>query len=316
MSILVTGGTGFIGRLLVEKLLKKEKVIVFARKEDEELDKKCNLVLGDVTKTDELKEVFSEHKINIIYHLAANIDEDDKNMYNDNITGTKNVIDFAKQNAVKRIIFMSSSGVLGETKEPATEDFPYNPKTSYEKSKAQCEKMLIESGLPYTIIRASIIIGTNNIWLNIIKAAKKGYPIIGSGKNYFHLAHVKDVVSLLFLVMDNKKAENQIFHIATKDAPIYEEVYRIICDELGISMTKKHVSVRVVYIMSWFHSFTSKLRRKKPKLIMMRSSIDRLIRNRIISIDKAKHVLNFEPEYDTRKAIKETIQYFKERGNI
>lgn len=304
MNILVTGGTGFLGSRLVNRISGENKVYVFSLNENK-TEKNVNFIQCDIRDLSQLKESFPD-KIDIVYHLAANLDESDKNMYNDNVASTRNMVEMCKTKGVKHLIFMSSSGVLGETRVPAKEDFPYNPKTKYEKSKAECEKLIIASGIPYTIIRASIIIGPNETWGKIFDAARKKYPIIGSGRNYFHLAYVDDVADLLALVMNNKNAVNGIFHVATSDTPTYEEVYRIICDELDVPMTKKHIPVFLIKIISSFHVLSCKIRGKEPKLTLMKSSIDRLIRNRVISTEKAMRVLGFEARYDTRKAIKET----------
>ncbi len=309
MSILVTGGTGFLGKRLVEKLTANgDDVTVFARKALSFDGVK--FVLGDMTKQEELAKAFIG--ADIVYHLAANLDESDRNMYNENVNGTKNVVELSKNFRVKRLIFMGSCGALGDARVVA-EDAPYNPKTRYEKSKAESEKIVISSGVPYTIIRAPVIIGPNEIWLKIFQAAMKKYPIIGSGKNHFHLAYVNDVVDLLALVKDNEKAKSRIFHIATKDIPTYEDVYRMICAALGAEMTKKHVPVWLMKFLSALHTFSRRLAGRKPSLTMMRSSIDRLIRDRAISIERLE-ALGFTPKYDTAAAINETVKYFKSRG--
>lgn len=201
--------------------------------------------------------------------------------------------------------------MLGETKTPAKEDFPYNPKTGYEKSKMESELIIVRSGVPYTIIRTTIIIGPNLIWAQIFEAAKRHYPIIGSGKNYFHLVYVDDVVSILEMVKNNGSAINQTFHVASKDVPTYEEVYQMICDELKTDMTKKHVPVFLAYLASYLHKIKRKAQGKQPSLTKSKSSIDRLVRNRIISTEKAKTVLGFEPSYTTKQALHETIKYLK-----
>ena len=64
-------------------------------------------------------------------------------------------------------------------------------------------------------------------------------------------------------------------------------------------------------MISRVHTAKRKLQNKQPSLIMMKSSIDRLVRNRIISTEKAKKVLGFEPKYSTRDAIRETIKYLR-----
>ena len=66
---------------------------------------------------------------------------------------TKNIIQLCDRANIRHLIFMSSSGVLGETSVLGKEDMKYNPKTLYEKSKMECEKLVIGSGLNYTIVR-------------------------------------------------------------------------------------------------------------------------------------------------------------------
>jgi nucleoside-diphosphate-sugar epimerase len=314
MRILVTGGTGFIGRRLVNKLIEKGyEIIVFSRHEDEELKSMgAKFVTGNIMNRDELRDAFP---VDFVYHLAANLDESDPIMYDMNVIGTKNVIELSKEYNVKGIILMSSCGVLGDVK-VATEDLPYNPKTKYEKSKMESEKLVIGSGLNYAIIRAPVILGPNEIWLNIIEAAKSRYPIIGNGSNHFHLAYIDDVVDLLVLAKESKNALNQIFHIATSDIPTYEDVYRMICENLGIEMTKKHISVFLIKLISIFHILSCKIRGRKPKLVLIKSSIDRLIRDRTISIEKTRQLLGFVPKYNTQTALKHTIEYFKQRNTL
>ena len=310
LSILVTGGTGFLGKRLVQKLLNEgHEVTVFSRNPHDDLPPEVNPFIGDIRDRAALKSAFK--KIDVVYHLAINLNESDPEMYEINTKGTKNVVDLCKESGVKQIIYMSSSGVLGETKIPAKETFPYNPKTKYEKSKMKSESMIKDSNVPYTIVRTTIVIGPNLIWAQIFEAAKKGYPIIGSGKNYFHLVYVEDVVNFLDIVKNNPKALNNIFHLASSDTPTYYEVYKMITEELGVKMTEKHVPVFLAYMASYIHTVKRKLRGKQPSLTKSKSSIDRLIRNRIISTEKIRTLLGFEPEYNTRSAIHETIKYLK-----
>ena len=309
MKILVTGGTGFLGKRLVQKLSEKHKVTVFSRSRHEDLPAHVGFAQGDVRDAAALDKALKG--MDVVYHLAICINESDPDMRDINVNGTKNVADVCRKHKVKQLIYMSSSGVLGETKIPAKEKFDYNPKTGYERSKMESEQIIAKSGVPYTIIRTTIIIGPNMIWAQIFEAAKRSYPIIGSGKNYFHLVYVDDVVSLLRLVLDNKKAMNQTFHVASKDTPTYEQVYKMICDELGVAMTTKHVPVSLAYFGSFVHTTKRKMAGKQPSLVKSKSSIDRLVRNRIMSIEKARTVLGFEPKYNTKAALHETIKYLR-----
>ena len=310
LRVLVTGGTGFLGKRLVQKLLNEgNDVIVFSRHLHDDLPEEVKPVLGDIRDKGALRKAFE--KIDVVYHLAICLNESDPDMREINVKGTQNVAELCKESGVKRLVYMSSSGVLGETDAPAEEDFDYNPKTGYEKSKMEGEMIVKQSSVPYTIIRTTIIIGPNLIWAQIFEAAKRGYPIIGSGKNYFHLVYADDVVEMLDIIKDNEKAANQTFHVASKDTPTYGEVYGIICRELNVKMTEKHVPLTFAYLASYLHTILRRIRGKQPSLTKSRSSIDRLVRNRIISTKKAKALLGFEAKYSTRQAIQETIKYLK-----
>ncbi|MCX6815815.1 MAG: NAD-dependent epimerase/dehydratase family protein [Candidatus Aenigmarchaeota archaeon] len=307
MRILVTGGTGFLGMRLVKKLVSQgDEVVVFSDKPE---DLGVKVVAGDIRDKAELRKVFS--KVDIVYHLAACLDEANPDLWDINVKGTQNVAELCKEQKVKQLIFMSSSGVLGETNKAAKETMPYNPKTEYERSKAEAEKIIKNSGVHYTIVRTTIIIGPNAIWASIFEAARRGYPIIGSGRNYFHLVYIDDVIDLLTIVKQNKKAYDQVFHIATKDTPTYEEVYQMIAEQLRVPVPTKHIPVKIALLSARMHVLSCNLSGKKPKLVKMKSSIDRLVRNRILSIEKAGKILAFHPKYTTPHAIRETIKYLQ-----
>jgi len=312
MKILITGGSGFLGVCLVKQLLLGgHSVIVYSRhKSDDVKGIGAEQVIGDVLDEDKLISAFEG--ADVVYHMAANLDESNPKMYKQNIETTKAVIKACKKNKVKRLIFTSSIGVLGYTKTPATEDMPYNPTTIYEKSKMECEKLIKASGLPYTIARITIIYGPNKFWNQIFSAAKKGYPVIGKGSNYWHLVYIEDVIDALSLMLKDK-AKNQTYHIADNDPHTYLETYKLISETIGAPEPKKHVPVVLVKAMALLHETKCNILNRKPNVTKMRSSIDRLIRNRIVSIKKAKNELGYNPKYDLKTGMKKTYDYLKER---
>ncbi|MBI2578192.1 MAG: NAD(P)-dependent oxidoreductase [Candidatus Aenigmarchaeota archaeon] len=307
MRILVVGGTGFLGKhLLVRLLRERHEITVFSRKMEDELIDKVLFVTGDVRDKKALEKAFP---CDVVYHLAAELDESNPEMYEINVEGTRNVVDLCIKHRTKHLVFMGSCGALGDAV-IAEEDGGYNPKTLYEKSKAEAEKLVTGSGVPCTIVRAPVIIGPNYIWYKIFQAAKNRYPIIGSGENKFHLAYIKDAADMLNSVKGNSRAAGRIFHVATKDVPAYKEVYTMMCEEMKTKMTGKHVPVIAMKFAASVYEGWCRVRGKRPSLTMMRSSIERLTRNRRISMNNAK-LIGFEPKYDTRTALKETIKYLQ-----
>ncbi len=307
MKILITGGTGFLGSRLAGYLIKKgHTVTVFSREINPALSKfGAKFFVGDILDANSVRSAVRGN--DVVYHLAAALDESDPDMYNINVFGTKNVAEACKENKAKRLILSSSIGVLGYTDAPATEEMPYNPTTLYEKSKMESEKIVLSVGVPYTIVRMTIIVGPNRFWESIFRAAEKGYPIVGSGKNYWHLLYVDDAIQALALSLD-KKAENRTYNIADADPHTYEGVYYTICDVLKIPRPEKHVPVWLANFGAFMHETKCKLTGKKPKVTKMRSSIARLVRNLIVNIEKAKNELGYSPEYTLEAGIQATAK--------
>ncbi len=307
MRILVTGANGFVGSRLVKELAKEHDVLALCRHKPE---LPAKFVKGDLL-DDKVVDTLRRLTFDVVFHLAASTDESDPGMWDVNVEGTRRLLEACKNNKLDRFIFMSSSGVLGETEEPAKEDDPYNPLTHYEKSKTEAERLIMDYKLkhqiPYTIIRAPIILGPNSYWMQVFKAAKSKYPMIGKGDNFFHLIYIDDAVQALVLAMQ-PIARNKIYHIAGPDPHTYRETYGLITEALGVEMPERSVPVFAVKAAALAHELQSKAMKQKPHVTLMRSSIDRLVRNRIIDITKAQTQLGYQPEFTLKKALKRTVK--------
>lgn len=296
-----------MGQAVVKKL-KRHSVTIFARNKKG----KGRFVLGDVRDIQALEKAFPA---DVVIHLAATFDEHDADLFKINVDGTKNIVEMCKKYKAKQLIYMSSTAAIGETKfaEEASERCP---ETRYERSKRDAEDIVMNSRLDYTIVRAPVILGPSSIWLEVIKAAQKRPPLIGKGENHFHIAYVDDVAALIVKTIGNRKAYRQVFHVAASDAPTYKEFYFMLCAALGIKMTERRVPVFAAKTLSLLHETASKVRGRKPKVALTRSNINRIIRDRVVSTERVKRVLRFVPKYDTRRAVEETVKYFKKAGLI
>jgi len=307
MRILVTGADGFIGKRLVKALSKEHSVTAFCL-EKKELDGARDVVAGNLT--GDLSGI-SRKRFDAVYHLAAVLDETNPSLWDVNVEGTRRLLEVCKRRKIRRFVFLGPIGVLGETREPAREDFPYNPQTSYEKSKAEAERTIMDYKLryqiPYTIMRSTIVYGPNRFWRQILEAAKKGYPLVGKGDNYFHLVYVDDVVEALTLMLD-LKTKNQIYHVAGPDVYTYKETYELIARLLGVPKPEASIPVPVAKARALAHELSSKLRGRKPNVTLIRASIDRLVRNRIVSTEKIERELGFKPKHSLEKGLKKTIK--------
>lgn len=284
MKTLVTGWKGFVGSHLVKKLKKEGCGVVFFN--------------GDVTK-DSITE-----NVDVVYHLAAILDEDNKQLFHVNVDGTKNIVKFCKDHDCK-LIYLSSAGVLSFDKVPVDENSPYHPETKYEKTKMIAERIIISSGIRYTILRSTIIIGPNKHWLEIVRAIKNGYPPVG-GKNFFHLIYIEDVVDALIWALFH----DGVYNIGAPDVLRFIDVYNLFCKYLGIQ-PKKSVSPTKALVLSYLYSIWLKLKREESQFIKRIPYIKRLLKNRKLCVNK---IMNngFVPKYNTEEAIKLTVERLKE----
>ena len=211
MNILITGGAGYIGSHIVENLIKlKNNIIIIDNLETgfkRLINKKAKFIKSDIKDKKKLVNIIKEFKIDTIIHLAAylNVSEAEKNKkkyYNNNIIGTKNLIEACKNSNVKNIIFSSSCSVYGNIQGAVRENKKPNPMGYYAYTKYKGENLIKkyskEFGYKYVILRYFNVAGASlsnkigqmekshgQLFKNIAIQALKKNPVIRIyGNNY------------------------------------------------------------------------------------------------------------------------------------
>lgn len=151
MSVLVTGGAGYIGSHTVRQLRRRgERVVVLDTLEFGHRDCIADtpLVVGDVADSQTVANTIAEHRVTSIVHFAAykNAGEsfgDPGRYFENNVAGTARLLEAAHRSGVKRIVFSSTCAVYGTPQRtPVGEDAPIHPESPYGESKALVERML------------------------------------------------------------------------------------------------------------------------------------------------------------------------------
>ena len=101
-KILITGSQGFIGKILVNKLKKNNGLILIDKKQNFSNQKNFHQI--NLLNLDDLEEIFKKNKITKIIHLASEIFDDDKNVYNFNVTSSRNLILMGEKYKIKNFI--------------------------------------------------------------------------------------------------------------------------------------------------------------------------------------------------------------------
>ena len=152
MRVLVTGGAGYIGSVVVEELLRdKHQVVVYdnlAKGHRQSVPPDVPFIESDLLDRERLIEVFREHQIDAVIHMAADslvgesVQKPEK-YYRNNVIAGLSLLDAMSEGGVKRLVFSSTAAVFGEPeKQPIEETDPTNPTNPYGETKLAFERAL------------------------------------------------------------------------------------------------------------------------------------------------------------------------------
>lgn len=255
-KVVVTGGAGFIGSHLVEKLLGSgHSVLVldsFVTGHPENLKKHKNLKVVEVDVCD--FEKISKYFVNIdwVFHLAALADivpsvSDPLKYLRNNIDATISVLEASRQSKVKKFVYSASSSCYGIAEQyPTPETAKINPEYPYALSKYMGEELVLHYGKVYNLPVISLRLfnvygprarssGTYGAVFGVFLSQKlsgKPYTVVGDGEQTRDFTFVTDVANAFFLAAESKKS-GRIFNVGSGGAYSINEIVKL----LGGSVT-------------------------------------------------------------------------------
>lgn len=266
---LVTGGAGFIGSNIVEKLVEMgEKVRVidnFSTGKYENLEpfiKKIELIKGDIRNYSDIKK--ATKRVDYILHQAAmrsvpkSVDNPVGSNDN-NINGTLNVLLAAKENGVKKVVYASSSSVYGDCKVfPQKEDFRPQPISPYAVSKLAAEYYCVmfskTYGLPTTSLRYFNVFGPRQnpeskysaVIPKFIELALKRKPlqIEWDGRQSRDFTYIENVVDVNIKAALSKKSDGKVYNVACGTTVSLLEIAKFLEKFLGYKLERKFLPKR------------------------------------------------------------------------
>ncbi len=257
MKVLITGGAGFIGSHLADRLLEKGHHVscidnfILGNKENVEgaLEKdNFQLIELDLFDLDELNKLFKANHFEFVYHLAANSDiqKGTKSTTTDltqTFMTTYNILEAMRENQVKNILFTSSSAVFGTYEGPIDEDIAMRPESLYGAGKAASESYIRAFSNLYDInswiIRLANTVGgrlTHGIifdFLNKIKHNDKELVVLGDGKQAKPYMHVDDLIDCMLYIVDNSNDRVNTFNVGPEDRITVEEIAKLTLEIYG-----------------------------------------------------------------------------------
>ncbi len=286
MTVLITGGTGFIGAHLASMLVAEgKKVVLFELNMNYQLIKdiidRVELIQGDVSNWAEVLDVVSKFEIKEIFHTAAllsdNAEKYPLRAYKVNATGTWHVLEAARQFKVERVMFTSTNGTYGDHIGPlVSNDAPQFPRIMYGASKIAGERLgeyyYYRYGIDFRGIRFPSVIGPGRggggisaYTTLIIQQAALGQPydIYVNPDTSMPILYIDDAVKALLLLSKtpNEQLSRRVYSLkglVCSANEIVEEVKRLV-PEASINYAPDPLIVNLIkYIPNMDDSLSQK----------------------------------------------------------
>ncbi len=234
MKVFVTGGSGFVGRKIIQQLITENHSVRALVRQADALEDFSDIetIVGDTTQPETLRDQLSDCAA--VIHLVGIIREFPgrgitfKKLHGES---TANILRAAEQQGVKRYIHMSANGTR------------QNAVTSYHQSKWEAEELVRESKLDWTIFRPSLIFGPEDQFVNMLAQLIKTLPIVpvmGDGQYPLQPISVIDIARGFVTALDKPETVGKTYPCCGPQAFSYDQILDLIAQTLGqVAGTRK-----------------------------------------------------------------------------
>jgi nucleoside-diphosphate-sugar epimerase len=327
MKALVTGATGFTGRVLARRLAStgaQVRLLVRdrARWQPNGDPSGVEVLEGDVR--DRQAVAAAMDGIDTVFHLAAlyRVAGLPEQAYWDvHVTGTSNLLEAARAAGVGRFVHCSTVGVHGHVEQPpADETYRAAPGDEYQRSKLEGERLALrchrDTGLPVAVIRPTAIYGPGDTRLLKLFRLAAMHPriILGPGTIYYHMVHVDDLVQGFLLAAEVDAAIGEVFIVGGEEVLTLNQLLDRIAATLGSSGRTLHFPARPFQLLGSMCEAICRPFGLVPPLYRRR--VDFFTKSRAFCIDKAKRVLGYRPRVTLQEGLADTAESYRVLGLI
>jgi len=319
MKVLVTGASGFIGGALTKRLLSKGvSVRALVRDPDPASwlkDTGAEIFKGDVTYPASCNMACQD--IDVVYHCAGVLGgwgKPESIFWKMNYEGTKNMLEAAKKEDVKKFVHVSSCGVFGPMqKNQSQNSIIYNPTNIYEKTKAEAEKLVFEfnkQGLPVVVVRPEFVYGPGDLHLlPFFRAVKNGrFFFFDGGTSLLHPTYIDDVIDGGLLAAENQNVIGKGFNLAGKKPISVEELVSSMCTAMEVQKPRISVPTWAAYAAATLLEYSWGLLSKPP---LTRSQVEFLSQSRYSDSLEAEEAIGYSPKTNLQNGISKTVAWYK-----
>lgn len=319
-SVLVTGASGSMGGSLSLWLAERGAQVRALVRSPEKATllhgvSGVKIVQGDLTYPESLKKAVQGCRF--VFHCGAALSGDMATQWVGNVDGTRNMAYAAAQAGVARMVHISTVSVYSMKRGDVSEETELEPESGpYPITKVEAEKVLYkvahETGLRYSVIRPGAIYGPRGHWSKNIMALARHNPIwfVGQGTGLFPLIYMEDLLDECLLCATHPAAEGQAFNGTYTPHPTIKRVLLAFAvlsghhNYVGIPVAPVRVIVRLL----------SAIAPKSSQLKMGPAILETILVPKRYSMEKAKHLLGWQPKVDVEEGVQKSLPWMREVG--
>jgi NADH dehydrogenase len=276
--ILITGGAGFVGSHLVDRLIDAgEEVRVLSRSSADVPG--AQAVCGDVRDPQAVSSAASGCAA--VVHLVGIIRETRGGGFRDvHVEGTRAVVQACRESGIDRLLHMSALGARPDAR------------SAYHRTKWEAEELVRSSGLEATIFRPSVMFGAGNSFLPRLRDLIRrpiAVPVIGRGLSLLQPIWVKDVVSCFTTALETRETVGRTFELGGPETYGFEQLLDLLAEDEGIVRPKIHLPVALA------RPAVSLLHRVAPAFPITPDQLTMLLEDNVCDITEMREVLGVEP---------------------
>lgn len=302
MKVLVTGATGFLGSHLVRRLVELgDQVRCLVRRSRCELPRGTEWANGNILEPESLLQAMKGCRV--VYHCAGLVSDYKKReeLFKTNVEGVQNVIEAAKRVEVRRLIHVSTCGVLGCINHKGTNEFApmlYSG-DAYRDSKVEAEK-LVRKGMYSsfaTIVRPGWIYGPGERRLlpQLLDRLLSGRMfVVAGGRKLVHPTFVKHVVYAMIAAAEQPEAAGETYNITDGLKITMKEFLQAFARVAGVNEHIRSIPYPLALVGAGIGSLFESVFHKSAPINLWKLKL--LMTDFHFSIDKAKRQLNYSPK--------------------
>ena len=260
--------------------------------------------------------------VDVVYHIAATYREagqPDSAYRAINVDGTRHVLEAARAGGARRVVHCSTGGVHGHiANPPANEDAPFNPGDVYQETKLEAEQAARDfgnrMGLDVVVARPIGIYGPGDTrFLRMFRGLARGnFPMIGSGKPFYHLTYIDDLVEGFRLCGTVAGAKGRTYILAGPRYTTLEQLVQLVATELRVKPPRMHLPVWPFWTAGLLCEMVCVPLGIEPPIFRRR--VDFYTKSRAFDTTRARTELGFAPKVDLEEGIKRTADWYRAEG--